>query len=67
MGGGLGVDPKLHRMIVGVLVTVAMLLLSDPVLEILDEYNILPVGRSINARIYVQRNLHALMLLAAAS
>ena len=44
MGGGYGLDPKIHRALVLGLVTTAALLLSDPVLDLLDTYGILPVG-----------------------
>ena len=44
LGGGYGIDPKSHRIIVATLLTVATLLLCDPVLELLDNYDILPVS-----------------------
>ena len=42
-GGGYGLDPRIHRALVVGLVTTAALLLSDPVLDLLDTYGILPV------------------------
>ena len=44
MGDGYGLDPRMHRALVLGLVTTAALLLSDPVLDLLDTYGILPVG-----------------------
>lgn len=45
IGDGYGMNPKLHRIIVATVLTAATLLLCDPVLEVLDSYEILPVSR----------------------